>query len=216
METLEARAMVEREMELLRKENEELRREKEELRTERDLWIERYENMRKKKNEIRTDNFVWRTLDEVDLRVTRTPIYEVLKWDVLENTPGKRVKLTDFGLRREEGVPLKENTLEPPRKRGKEDTPNPPLKNVDTVGKIHTLLDKYLSTPSSLGVKKRRKEKLNPSSYNTEGGFLTPEDKDLFLKLEEELSDSDSTPIVGVFKNVLQKLKGVTIVFGEN
>ena len=194
------------------KELKELRQENETLRVERDTWQERFKQMKKLKNDVRTDKFVHRQLDEWDFKVHRTGIYDALKWDYMENTPGKRVKFTEFGKRREEGVPLKDNIVEPPKKtkRVEEDPPNPPVENVNTVGKIHSLLDKYLSNPSSLSVKKRRKEKRDPSSYNTEGGFLTPDDKKLFLQLEGELSESDSAPIVDVFKIVLQKLRGVT------
>ena len=56
---------------------------------------------------------------------------------------------------------------------------------------------------------------MTPPPTTLRGGVLTPDDKKLFLQLEGELSESDSAPIVDVFKIVLQKLRGVTIVTGE-
>ena len=73
----------------LRQENKRLREEVVKVETERDTWVERYKEMKDLKNEIRTDKFVWRNLDEVDLRVTRTSIYDALKWDCWRTPPGR-------------------------------------------------------------------------------------------------------------------------------
>jgi len=182
---------------------------------ERDRWMEKYKNVVKLKNEIQTDKFVRRSLTEFDLEVTKTGMYDALKWDLRENNPGKRVQFTRIGLSREGMVRLKENITPPvpaPKKvrEGSPVTPTPPN---TWKTRVHNILDKYF-TKSSLPIKQKKKEKLNVSSYKTEGGFLTPEDKTHFLQLEGGLNESDNTPIVGVFKEVLTKLRGVTIVFG--
>ena len=129
---------MERKLEEKDKVEKDLRDKVEKLEVERDTWVDRYKKMKDLKNEVRTDKFVHKKLDEVDLKVHRTGMYGALKWDFMENQPGKRVNV------------------------------------------------------------------------------LTPQDKTLFLKLEGEFAESDNCPIVEIFKHVVNKLKGVTIVFDEN
>ena len=206
---LELRERIEEEEETEKdKELKELRQENETLRVERDTWQERFEEMKQLKNEVRTDKFVLRKLDEWDLKVHRTGIYGALKWDYIENNPGKRVTFTEFGLRRDKGVPLKDNPSEPPKKKVKLATPKVDTSRVVTMGSVHTLLDKYLSIPASLSGRAKKKAKLDASSYDTQGGFKTPEDEEKFLELEGEITNDESSPIFAVFKEVLTKLKG--------
>ena len=57
---------------------------------------------------------------------------------------------------------------------------------------------------------------MDASSYDTQGGFKTPEDEKQFLEFEAQIGNHESSPIVDIFKQVHKKLRGVTIVFGKN
>ena len=167
--------------------------------------------MRDVKNKIRTNNLVSRTLDEGDIRVMNNPMYNALKWDVLQGTPGNRVQLTSFGKRREQGLPLfppKAGEGAPPAaKKAREGS-------ALTVAQIHTLLDRYFSKPDLKGKGKKR-AKLLAASYNTGDGFQSPDDEAQFGKLENELDPSDEQPIVAVFREVVRKLREPKFVFGK-
>ena len=129
-----------------------------------------------------------------------------------EGTPGKRVEFTRFGRGKEGSVPLKDNHPPPVPAQKKAREGSPSSNRMARITRLQTLLDRYF-LKSSLPPKQRKREKLLLTSYNTEGGFLTPEDETLFHKLEEELEPSDDAPIVLVFKQVLNKLKGSKFLF---
>ena len=183
----------------------------EDARKDTELWKERYKAVRDLKNEIRTNNYVSRTLTEVDMAVMETPMYNCLMLDVYGGTPGKRVELTDFGKRREKGMPMfppeAGKGAPPAAKKAREGS-------ALTVAQIHTLLDRYFSKPDLKGKGKKR-AKLLAASYNTGDGFQSPDDEAQFGKLENELDPSDEQPIVAVFREVVRKLREPKFVFGK-